>query len=517
MKKALLYLFLMCFFMINCTNPSDNVVGWVRSGQEAIQGVLVSDGTEVVQTDRNGYFHFKSEKEDGYVFVSIPSGYGVERDGLIPSHFARLKNTTGIDTLYFDLNKVDNDTCDLFIFTDLHLTNDSIDNDMYQFERTFYPDITAQIKASKREAYTICLGDMTTDSKWYVNNYGLSDYLKTMGEFPTPIYHIMGNHDNERKVIPDISDWDFHGESTYKKVMGPNYYSLNIGSWHLIMLDNIITGGPVEKDGKKIYQFSYRVDDKQMEWIKKDLSFISRETPIMVCMHAPPLKYIGMDNEGLKADYAFENAKEVLACFAEFKRVEMFAGHTHKTNHYTYNNNISIHNLPSASAISWKINGEKSRLICEDGSPAGYWIVRVEKDNLKWQFKSNERPIEKSQFIAYDLNCVPETFGGKRGSNEILINIFNWDPAWSIRVKENDKELDVKHCWVKDPLYSLIRSDKDVLPNRPTAFLAKNGSHMFQVVSEKSDSDIEIYVTDRFGNIYEEVVKRPKAFSWDMQ
>lgn len=35
-----------------------------------------------------------------------------------------------------------------------------------------------------------------------------------------------------------------------------------------------------------------------------------KNTPIMVGMHVPPLKYTGMKNGVLETDYDFENAKE---------------------------------------------------------------------------------------------------------------------------------------------------------------------------------------------------------------
>lgn len=497
----------------------DNVVGRVTCNQNPVSDVLISDGVEVVKTDADGYFHFNSKKEDGYVFISVPSNYEVGHTGIIPNHFARLaKGCNEVDTVNFCLTKKENTDCEIFMFTDIHLTNDRVDKDLPQFGKTFYPDIVSQIKArADKPVYAICLGDMTTDVKWHSNHYALPEYLETMKDFPVPVYHTMGNHDNERKVIGHISDWDFYGESVYKNVIGPNYYSFNIGAWHVMILDNIITGGPVEKDGKKIYQFTYRIDEQQMEWIKKDLSFIPKNTPIMVGLHVPPLKYTGMKDGVLETDYNFENAKEFLACYADYNQVQIFSGHTHNSSNYVYGKNILLHTLPSSSAVSWKINGKTSRLISEDGSPAGYWMIKMKGHDLQWQFKAAERDLEKSQFFVYDLNCVPEQQGGNKNSNEILINIYNWDSAWKIEVTENGHSLDVSHCWTRDPLYRLIRSDKDALPGRPTSFLANYNPHMFKVKATDAKSTIHIRITDRFGNVYKTTMKRPKKFSWNMQ
>lgn len=520
MKLSIVFLMLSLLNAYGCKAVAfDNVVGRVSCGQAPVAGALISDGVEVVMTDAEGNFRFHSEKEDGYVFISVPGNYEVEHTGIIPNHFIRLKKGINeIDTLNFHLTKRDNTESEIFMFTDIHLTNDPVDKDLPQFGKTFYPDIVSQIKArGNKPVYAICLGDMTTDGKWHVNQYGLPEYLKTMKDFPVPIYHAMGNHDNERKVVDNIRDWDHYGESVYKNVIGPNYYSFNIGDWHVMILDNIITGGPKMKNGEKIYQFDYRIDDKQMEWIKKDLSYLSKDTPIMIGLHVPPFKYIDMKDGVLQTDYDFENAKELLDCYSDFNQVQIFAGHTHRSSNYMYGKNISIHNLPSASAVSWKINGKTSRLISEDGSPAGYWMVKLKGRDIQWQFKAAERDIEKSQFFVYDLNCVPEQYGGNKNSNEILINIYNWDPEWNIEVTENGRSLDVSHCWTRDPLYRLIRSDKDALPGRPKSFLANYNSHMFKVKASDAKSTLNIRITDRFGNVYKTNMKRPKKFSWDMQ
>ena len=97
-----------------------------------------------------------------------------------------------------------------------------------------------------------------------------------------------------------------------------------------------------------------------------------------------------------------------------------------------------------------------------------------------------------------------------------MINIYNWDSDWKVEVTENGRSLDVSHCWTRDPLYRLIRSDEDALPGRPTAFLANYNSHMFKVKTANVKSTVNIRITDRFGNVYKTKMKRPKNFSWDM-
>lgn len=48
------------------------------------KGAVVSDGYNVALTDENGVFNTASEKLLEYVFISIPSGYEVASDGVLP-------------------------------------------------------------------------------------------------------------------------------------------------------------------------------------------------------------------------------------------------------------------------------------------------------------------------------------------------------------------------------------------------------------------------------------------------
>ena len=62
----------------------------VESAEDYIAGVVVSDGVETVQTDNNGVYQLKSEKESGYVFISVPGGYECALDGVFPDYYRPL-------------------------------------------------------------------------------------------------------------------------------------------------------------------------------------------------------------------------------------------------------------------------------------------------------------------------------------------------------------------------------------------------------------------------------------------
>ena len=96
-------------------------------------------------------------------------------------------------------------------------------------------------------------------------------------------------------------------------------------------------------------------------------------------------------------------------------------------------------------------------------------------------------------------------------ANEVIINIWDWNRDWKVEVTENGKKLNVSQVTMYDPLHILAYST-----HRPEgAFSTSTTRHAFKVVASSASSTLEIRVTDRFGNVYTESMKRPKAFSID--
>ena len=103
--------------------------------------------------------------------------------------------------------------------------------------------------------------------------------------------------------------------------------------------------------------------------------------------------------------------------------------------------------------------------------------------------------------------------------NDVLINVWGYDPSWTVEVTEGGTSLAVERVSVKDPLhiisYEAKRLNAGAVPT--SSFITGNTAHMFRVRASSATSTLEIKVTDRFGNIYTETMTRPKAFTWSMQ
>lgn len=460
------------------------LTGNVSSEGIPLKGVVVSDGHNITVTDSKGNYKLPSEMPEGYVFISVPSGYEVRAEGLIPQFFTRKKKNAR-----FELKKVDQSDCKIVFMTDVHLTGDKVDNDLAQFRTQFFPSLCRAVRQLKENnpVYTICLGDMCTNGKWYKNNFCYPELLKEFEAYPTPLFNIMGNHDNDDRCQGTPKEWESLAEQKYIAALGPKYYSMNIGGYHFLMLDDIITNGPKAEGNSATnfigkYSYTFRINPEQIEWIKKDLEYVPSSMPIVICIHCP----LYMD--GRKE---MENAEELLALVKDRRDVNVFSGHCHTTRVTEIAPHITEHILGSGSAVSWKLNDIQAPIICDDGTPAGWQIVSIKNGKMSWQFQSAYRSVEDSQISLFD-----------NGDGYIFADIFNWDPSWEVNAFCEGKKLNIQQFWSFNPDYERIRHESKALAKRPMSFLGMAAPHYFRCYTKGDRSTFILTAVDRFGNRY---------------
>lgn len=486
------------------------VRGTVSCGGVPVKDVVVSDGELTTTTDENGQYLLNSWKRTGYVFISVPSGYDVPSDELIPRFFVRLDGSEE-DVADFELVRTDNERFTLFVMNDLHLTNTVSTSDIQRFRSDFVPDYAEMLAETPGKVYATVLGDMTTDTRWYNNNFALPEYLAEMRSVPdaVPIWHVMGNHDNDIRCVGASELWDALAVETYRRVIGPNYYSFNLGEFHFVVLDDIVYTG--------VNAYNTYVEGVQLAWLERDLSHVDAATPIVVLTHAPLFRCAGIVDGQLQVAKGFSNPDQVdwlLEKFDKFERVHIISGHTHTNYFCRYSDRVTEQNNIAVAASSWQIYGPEKRHLSKDGTPGGYMIYTFDGKRIERKYKALGCDVDACQFIVYDLNTVPAAYGGTPGGNELLVNVYNWDPDWTVRVRENGSEIPVAQCWRPDPLYSLVADGVSL----SSAFAPGSAvPHMFCATASSADGEVEVEVGDGFGNTWKQTVVRPKAFAWDMQ
>lgn len=515
------------------------VYGKVSSNNgAAVANVVVSDGVEVTVTDEDGIYQLKSAKKNGYVFISIPGGYEVASEGVLPQFYAKLRGAASIqERVDFSLTKVNNqDSYKVFMLGDMHLANRT--SDARQFSE-FTADLTSYMNSHRgQRMYAIALGDMTWETYWKSNSYAFTEYLRDVNAQlkDLQIFHVMGNHDNAYEGITS----DFAAEALYRDKIGPTYYSFNIGKVHYVVMDNIDCS---EYDGTISRNYRKIITKEQLDWLRKDLSYVDKSTPVVVAMHA---QVFYPTKTGFKYDYDVINTEQLFDVLDGYK-VHFVTGHTHMTFNVTPDDAIVTNNRDfyehnsGAICASWWWSGHLTPgvHISTDGTPGGYGIWDVSGADIKRKYKATGW-TEDYQFRSYDLNTVhfstadvpnmPSNIPAISNSfqryvnaypinnnNEVLINIWNWNRNWTLRVVDEDgTNLSYEQVWAYDPLHiaalSIPRFNNSGITGVPS-FVTNEFTHFFKVQAKDANVDLVITVEDEFGNTWIENMERPKVFS----
>ena len=215
----------------NVSEYQTTVSGRVTCQGQPVVGAVISDGIELTQTDANGHYTLRSPERMGYVFISVPSGYKVAHKGVLPNHYLDIKSKK-TENADFELLPMADKKYKLFVMADVHLIGSATHRDLEQFRSTFLPDITAAVDTTSEEVFSLSLGDMTTDSRWYHENFMLPNYLKEFKNYPSPIYHIMGNHDNDPSATGTTEEkLDWSASALYRKHIGPTSEMYIMSCW----------------------------------------------------------------------------------------------------------------------------------------------------------------------------------------------------------------------------------------------------------------------------------------------
>lgn len=528
-------------------------------------GVVVSDGTEIGITDKMGFYYLNSAKREGSVFVSIPSGTEVESNWGMPHFWERLTAPASEAERHdFTLSSVDNTNYTLLAISDIHLAN--LFDDIWQFKEVFMPRFMEEYEKAREHGPVYCLncGDSVYDRYWYEYGYSIESFPGTLAEvkFPVPMFHVMGNHDNDGGVARE-GDIDFAAAERYRRTMGPTHYSFNLGREHYVVLDNIVylnSEGRVDTyegiTGKRDHEHYFTRE--QLEWLAKDLATVQdKSAPLIIAFHSPILRHKGgltekqIESRFLREGHSPEEMlNEFTALLKGFPEVHFISGHSHQnmlcygkddSSRFPYIGNITEHNISGVCGCWWQTAAHGGNTLAPDGGPAGFEVFPVSGDNIEWYFVSTDDGAGE-QFRVFDMNSVREyyrTSGAVKAflkhydkrtdystieDNMLLINVWAWESKWKICVTENGVELPVKHRKSENPQFTLeyylpkASWDDNSKSRWPSKYNdAGVKPHYFWAKASSPTSTVVVKVTDSFGREYVQTVQRPKAFGKKMK
>jgi 3',5'-cyclic-AMP phosphodiesterase len=170
--------------------------------------------------------------------------------------------------------------------------------------------------------------------------------LEILGGLRGDVRYVMGEHD----YYLDLGEH-------WRKRLGPDHYSFDHKDVHFVVLNSILTyddwtyhkwDTPMRRM-KEMARLDnpqgspFMVGDEQREWLRKDLSKVSKDAPIVVMSHSPLQKiYKGWN-------FWTDDAEQVQALLKPFDKVTVLYGHVHQIQ-YNQIGNISFN---SAMATAW--------------------------------------------------------------------------------------------------------------------------------------------------------------------
>lgn len=197
-------------------------------------------------------------------------------------------------------------------------------------------------------------------------------YLNMTKHFKKPLYNCMGNHEIWAWAIKPTMDTTHneYGKGMYEKRIKPSYYSFDVNGWHFIILSSI------QRDYNSVYKGG--IDEKQLDWLKMDISKTDKKTPTIIVTHIPLLTLQSQYFYGSLAVNSpgdvIVNSKEVLNLFKDYNLKLVLQGHLH------YYEKLEINNITfitgGAVSASWW-NGPYHN------TEEGFVVVDIEGKKLK--------------------------------------------------------------------------------------------------------------------------------------
>ncbi|MDO6738753.1 calcineurin-like phosphoesterase family protein [Wenyingzhuangia sp. 2_MG-2023] len=456
------------------------IKGRVVSGSKGISKVVVTDGRTLVQTDKNGEFEINSANDVDFVYISLPAGYEIDqlKNGSA-NYFKKVDKFKKEQFFTFDLEplKESDKEHHFLLLADPQIQNEYEAEQLINVSTPDFIETIKDLKKSNSNVFGIGCGDLVFDHLELFESYNTS-----VKQMDVPFFQVIGNHDMDLGNRTDEMT-----AQTFNTQYGPTYYSFNRGDVHYVTLDDVFFIG-VDK------QYIGYVNEQQLAWLEKDLSFVKPGTTVIVSLHIPT--YTGSVTRHPEKNHmggTVSNRAHLYKLLAPFN-THIMSGHTHFNDNMVLADNLYEHCHGTVCGAWW------SGPICFDGTPSGYAVYSVKGSELSWYYKSFGKD-KSHQFRVYPKG------ENKEFKEEWSVNVWNWDPEWKVMWYENGKlKGDMIRITSLDPL-SIKLHKGPKLPERRTWVEPQLTDHMFVFKPSKTAKTIKVEVTDRFGNVYSQEFK----------
>ena len=376
-------------------------------GEPGIAGVRVSNGRDVVETDRDGAWRLAVE--DGWVlFITKPAGYAtpVNAHNLPQFFYVHRPNGSPVETRYLGVDptgplpdsidfplilRPEREAFEAILFSD---TQPQTERELDYIR----DDVVAELIGTDA-AFGMTMGDILFDDLSMFPRYNA-----LIGSIGIPWYNVPGNHEINFEAASDADALE-----TFKRYFGPPYYAFEYGRALFVVLDNIEYKGNGEADPGDVRGnggYISRFTEPQLDWLERELSFVEEDRLVFVAMHAP----LGLE----VGTYRTELRERLFEILSGRPNLYSVAGHTHTTHHVYYGEEDGFagpgqfhhHVLAVVSGAWWSGPfGADGTPIADqaDGTPNGYHILEVDGTDMAVRFKGAGKPVDEQMRIVYDV------------------------------------------------------------------------------------------------------------------
>lgn len=463
MKIKLPVLFAAAFFLLPALNNYSEVKAQARTtvegivyhdkngntvfdsdADEPLEGVAVSNGCEVVITNRKGEYELPL-RNDAATFVIKPRNWAVPVDDENVPRFYKMFSATGVsgtkyegleatgllpESVDFPLYPAEEpDKLKVLVFGD---TQPRDDKEIHYMSAEVIPELVG-VDAD----FGVTLGDVVFDD--------LSIYDHLIGSLSNtgiPMWYVAGNH-----------DYDYTGNNsteargTWFNTFGPAYYSFSYGPAHFVVLDNI--RWIVEEDDR---YYRTGLGEDQMEFLKNELKRLNDNQLLVLMAHIP--------FEGSTPWYDETEKQAFYELLAGHSNTVSLVAHTHRHYHHFideeqgFPGSDPLHMISMGTVCGAWWTGAPNEYgiphaMMSDGTPNGYGFLRIDGNDWKLRWKTAGVPENVQMHID-----APDAVNAEEGTFKVIANIYNALPDADVkmRIGENGQWMEMKRVPQKDPV-----------------------------------------------------------------
>lgn len=448
----------------------ENANGTFDAGEPILPDVFVSNGREIIASDREGYdipIH-----DDEILFVIKPRGYRTKiSDDQLPRHYYIHKPNgspaskvpgvapTGDLPASIDFPLYPQEEGEKFstiLFGDPQPRN--------QLEIDYLTRDVVEPLIGTDAAFGVTLGDIMFDD---ITLFG--SWNGVVSQIGVPWYNVIGNHDLNFEATEDR-----YSDETFERIYGPAYYSFNYGQVHFVVLDDVVW------TGRNNGHYHAGLGEKQVEFVKNDLARVPKDQLVVMMMHIPLVNSTPWEDADRRALY--ELIKD--------RRCVSISAHEHHHEHMLIGEEDGFpspkkhHHIVNVTACGSWWRGAKNEYgiphaTMSDGAPNGYSKMHFEGNTYRLQYFAATRPDDYQMH----LDAPAEVKVGETGQAFVYANVFNAVPDAKVEMRVGAGGWNtMEKTREADPYFVRVSELENSIPNLPALKLpgAKRSPHLWK-------------------------------------